>query len=277
MWSYSKITTFSGCQLKYRLNYVEKWKPTIENSSDVTLKGLAIHETLEVEDTLNTIDDIKAMLQSKNKEQKITDDVYDLELVANRIKMYKEQFLDVCRSKGDKVYHEMELKTMLNGEEFCGFIDCIVEHTDGKITVIDYKTPKGIDAERYKKQLTLYTVMYMKIHGYDLSDIGGIAKIKVFFPLGKTKTEDLSEMFIEIPLDVNLAKETIDYLFGEIEAIKNFDWKNAEPNISFSCKWCPYAGAMPNSNGFCGCVASSLNGNYQPIGQTYVKPEEKAE
>jgi len=64
--------------------------------------------------------------------------------------------LDVCKSAGRFFRAEWAFRMMLDGFIFTGSIDLIFENPDGTYTIVDYKSDKEIDAEKYRGQQECY-------------------------------------------------------------------------------------------------------------------------
>lgn len=59
---------------------------------------------------------------------------------------------------------KMEVKYMDHNLKLIGYIDAITEK-DGKIELLDYKTSKTADIEKYRLQLGIYALLYKMKHG----------------------------------------------------------------------------------------------------------------
>ena len=46
-WSASRVGTYTGCKLRYKYQYLDKWQSSDTSGVDVQQKGLCFHETAE--------------------------------------------------------------------------------------------------------------------------------------------------------------------------------------------------------------------------------------
>ncbi len=66
------------------------------------------------------------------------------------------QALDECKSAGRFYRAEWAFRMLLDGYIFTGSIDLIFENPDGTYTIVDYKSDKEIDVEKYRGQQDCY-------------------------------------------------------------------------------------------------------------------------
>ena len=63
---------------------------------------------------------------------------------------------DECKSAGHFYRAEWAFRMLLDGFIFTGSIDLIFENPDGSYTIVDYKSDKEIDIEKYRGQQECY-------------------------------------------------------------------------------------------------------------------------
>ena len=64
--------------------------------------------------------------------------------------------LEECKSAGRSYRAEWAFRMLLDGNIFTGSIDLIFENPDGNYTIVDYKSDKEIDVEKYRGQQECY-------------------------------------------------------------------------------------------------------------------------
>ena len=64
--------------------------------------------------------------------------------------------LEECKSAGRFYRAEWAFRMLLDGYIFTGSIDLIFETPDGTYTIVDYKSDKEIDVEKYRGQQDCY-------------------------------------------------------------------------------------------------------------------------
>ena len=66
------------------------------------------------------------------------------------------QQLENCKSTGSFYRAEWAFRMFLDGYIFTGSIDLIFQNADGTYTIVDYKSDKEIDPEKYRGQQDCY-------------------------------------------------------------------------------------------------------------------------
>jgi hypothetical protein len=262
-WSYSKLSTYKGCKLKFKYNYIEHWKAE-GVKTDITTKGLSIHETLEQIKSDSTIENVTQWLQEKIMEYKVDTDKYPLMEFVERLFYFYQYSVKPFEDLGWKKYQEFELRGDFNGESFLGYTDLLLDGDD-KVIIIDYKTAKGIKPLNYAHQLMLYAYIYGTYYKHwSLEEIESNISIYVFFPLGEIKrkyTDPKSEveaLVKNIDYTANGIKELLEADLNDITKANSTDWNTIGTQnalVEFSCSWCDYRG-VPKLGDFPGCPKS---------------------
>lgn len=277
-WSASKVGTMADCPLKYRLSYIEGWKRFPEQNV-LAFKGLAFHETVEHYNGSNK-DELRALLEENIKKYEVDTSDFDIHEGLERFFVWWEKCIEPMKSQGYKVYSEKWSGGFVEGEEFCGKLDLILESPD-KVEILDYKTSKTMNPSSYKNQLVLYAYMEGQKRGWGIKEIAEKISLKLFFPIAKidgehTLEERALKSYKEIKLTEDMVREVIDdYYKATIKKIHATDWNTCtEFNMSHSCSWCPYCGAGKNGE-FIGCQATVDAGLEMPEGSYIGKAERK--
>lgn len=242
--SYSRLGCFKDCHRKYQLKYVqgiavEKGTQTL---SDVSAKGLAFHEFAEHYDPKWTPEEVTAQALKYEAEYPEGKEYYPLEpRVKKFIQMYDAHVAPYVE-KG-QVLRETWLNGNIAGEEFCGAIDLLIEHGDGKVDIFDYKSAKTAQASKYKGQLMLYAYMYAKMHDKPIEGIESWLNLSVFFPFNEE--EDPEKCLKRLRYKAEDVLENVKGIEESIAKIKATDWTSIDPlqvSLDSTCAWCEFFG-----------------------------------
>lgn len=279
-WSASRIGCFASCQLKYKLNYVEKWRSSAPVNTQLADKGSAFHETVEKYHTGMSHEELKEIL-NKNIEKyhvNVTDPnkefYYNYDIPLEKFFLFWDYFVASKEKEGYKVSQEGKVNGEINGEKFTGALDLCIEN-DNEIIIVDYKTGKSVVASSYKDQQFLYAYLKGLEHGWDMKTTAEKVKLFIYAPMIedlKTKTLEQNMMRGIKPIVYTYEdlKDVIEnYYMKNIDAIHTMNWARAQGNVEFSCKWCPYLGSAPNKDGFSGCPRTLAKGFMTPEGVTF--------
>lgn len=279
-WSASRIGCFATCPLKYKLNYVEKWKSSAPVNTQLADKGSAFHETAEKFHTGMEKEEFQKILNENIEKYhvNVTDPekefYYDYGPATEKFLLFWKEFVEPKEKEGYKVEQETQVKGNISGEDFIGYLDLCLDNGDNVI-VIDYKSGKSVVASTYKDQQLLYAYLKGKEKGWEIPEIAQKIKCYIFAPMLedlKTKTieQNMLRGIKEIVYTEGDLKDVIEnYYIKNIEDIHTMNWARAKANIAFSCKWCQYLGSVPNDKGFSGCPKTHAQGFMTPEGVTF--------
>ena len=243
VYSHSRLSTFEQCPYKYKLSYIDKIEPEIAQSIEAFL-GSCVHEVLEklYKDLMfekeNSVGDLISYLHE------VGDRDWDNSIVIVKKNYTKDNYLKMGEkfvsayynryhpfTRGKTIALEDRILINLDSEgtyQLQGYIDRLVEGSDGFYEIHDYKTnsrlpkPSEIKSDR---QLALYMIGVKA----NYPDARGVKLIWHFLAFDKeldsTRTDD--------ELDA-LKKETMA-LIDKIESEEKFAAKT-----SFLCDWCEY-------------------------------------
>lgn len=251
VYSHSKLSTYEQCPFKYKLRYLDKIKPVIEQTIEAHL-GSSVHSTLEW--IYNSL--------KQNPEK-----IFDLdEIIVFYSNVWREKYnpkiLIVRRELTDKDYFEKGVRFLVDyflkhspfkdGTIECekrifieldentkiqGFIDRLVHNIEtGKYEIHDYKTANMLPTQEEKdkdRQLALYSIAIKEIYGNDKEVVLVWHYLAHNHKIISTRTNEQLE---------NLKEETKE-LIKEIESAKEFPF-----NKTILCEWCEYKDICPAWN-----------------------------
>ena len=236
--SYSKVSTYKNCPLKYELSYIKKIKLPKEPTKQILI-GYVLHDFFKNYITLflskgefpSQVDDLyKASLRSISLHNNVTLEYSEEE--CRNMEEYAKTFISYIQSLNPvsikleenfyKNFKNNSIDVTINGR-----IDCIVYTENKKIHIFDIKTTnKNFSLNWYMDQLYVYA--FLLSNQENIEDI----KIYVFFPfLNKGEIK-------EVPLLEANFKEGINSFFKHIEEICLS--RRNEPVINKLCEYCDY-------------------------------------
>jgi len=282
--SISKAKTFHNCKLLFKYSYIDKFSPVEEVHVDVTDKGLVLHQTFEsllkyenyegetVKMPYRQADEktVLEFFKAAMEENKLSEEVaaeFKLKRGLKRWLSFKHDYLD---KTGHTMYAEKRYDQVLFGEtKTVAILDLLEDCGNGDYIIYDYKTPKTINMNTYKEQLTLYAYMMAVAKGVIQPESNEYEKVKehfrlfVFFPLADNDSVDYKDCLKELKFTADDVKNTVEGLKNTVSEIDAFDWsKPAEAlqpvKMDFKCNWCKFKGSRPQPEigGFQGCPIS---------------------
>lgn len=140
--SFSRFRIYRECPWKYRLQFVEGRRPTLDPSASL---GVSLHRALE------------RYHRGGEPEWQALADAYDLEFVrsgypdastraqwsAKGLRMLKRYYESELERRTEILGNEREFVFPVGAHAARGMIDRLDRHPDGKIELIDYKTSIG--------------------------------------------------------------------------------------------------------------------------------------
>ena len=244
LYSYSKLSTFEKCPLKFKFKYIDYLESDFEETIEGFL-GKQIHKTLEwtynnKEKTLELDDIVKYFIESWNS--KFTSDIKIIkQLPAEHyfnkgIKFLINYFLNNSPFKDNTIATEKKVLINLdsNGEyKLIGYIDRLVYHPTTNIFEIhDYKTGSVKSKEELNedRQLALYSIAIRE----SFENVNDVFLIWHFLESNKEIRSRRTLQELE-----NLKRDVIE-LINKIESTINF-----QANPSSLCNWCEFQSKCP--------------------------------
>jgi CRISPR/Cas system-associated exonuclease Cas4 (RecB family) len=116
---------------------------------------------------------------------------------------------------------KMEVKYFSNDLKLIGYVDAIIEK-DGEVELLDFKTSKTADVDKYKLQIGIYALLYKMEHG-KIPDKGAL----FFFKHGKKNVVVDEELVKE-------AKKELDDVKAQTQSTEKADYPRC---VTPLCKW----------------------------------------
>jgi len=234
-YSYSALSTYETCSLKYDLSYVKHiWLPKVY-SYDLT-KGIIFHSYAELYKSSPTFSNHRELLAEVFKPgEDVTQAWLNKLTIEDKQKIVNacSEFKDWWDRKFPTTPTSLKRETKLVGKDpfnFTGVIDLYYEDEAG-LHIVDYKTSKNCEVKYYKAQLELYSHYLSKSLGKPVADISiyfafaeGVSGDERLIPVPKPKPEKTSLKY----------KELLDEILGE--------HRKAEANLNRLCDYCSYRG-----------------------------------
>ncbi|MDP2926127.1 MAG: PD-(D/E)XK nuclease family protein [Nanoarchaeota archaeon] len=252
IYSHSKLSIFEQCKKKYKLKYIDKIPPEIEQTIEGYL-GEKVHETLEwiyinrMQDILVSLDEaIEYYISSWNKdysnEIKIVNIENPPELYFNKgVKFIIDYFTKHHPFLDNTIALEKKVYVTLDSEGkyvLQGYIDRLVHDKERNIfEVHDYKTGGSMKSQEEldkDRQLALYSIAIKQNHNNP-----EVRLIWHFLDFNEKRVSKRTDEELE-----NLRKEIIE-LINKIESTIDFP-----ANPTCLCKWCEFRGYCIEGMGF---------------------------
>ena len=235
--SYSQISIYQQCPLKYKYQYIER-KPRLPKnylsfgqSLHSTLDGFAKKyknnfQTAEFSDLLDIY--VRSWSKEGYKDEKEEKDYWEIG------KKILFSFLTQIKKQNPKII-DTEKRFKLNFEDFklTGVIDRIDER-DGEWIILDYKTGKEEKPLFIKKdlQLPIYSLAVYELFGKK------VRKVSRYY------LKTLNEIVVEFSDDeIENSKERVEETARQMLADKTF-----APKISALCNSCDFKDICPKQN-----------------------------
>lgn len=243
IYSYSRLSTFEKCPLKFKFQYIDRLEPDIKETIEGFL-GHKVHETLQwiyEEVAIGRILKLDEVLENYvtiwnrdfNREIKIVKEELNAEHYFNQgIKFLIDYFLKHSPFRDNTIATEKKVFINLDEEgkyKLQGYIDRLVHHKDTNIFEIhDYKTGGFLKTQEEldnDKQLALYSIAIKELFK-EVKDIHLIWHFLAFNEkiISKRTDEQLEKL-----------KQEIIEVIDKIESTTEFN-----PNPSILCKWCEF-------------------------------------
>lgn len=243
-YSYSALSTYSSCPLKYDLSYVRKiWLEKVYSYEVV--KGLIFHNYAEHYKSTNdfnhraTLDyafshthDVSAEWVSRLSK----DEIQGIIEACKDFKKWWDSFFYTSLFGPDEsvdAYFNIHRESQLKGNDpfsFTGVLDLYYENEKG-LHIVDYKTPKNAQISKYRGQLELYA------HFLQKRENKPVDSLNVYFAFA-TDIKDGNRLY-NIPLTkISATTEKYAEMVKEIES----PCRKKDPELGWLCDYCSYKG-----------------------------------
>lgn len=239
-YSASRVGTFESCHLKYDLSYKKGYfaEETLQNV--LTRKGNAFHEFAEHYDPNWSPDYIEQRRLDVEKKYRLPEE-FNLTVAIKRFIKLFDEIMAPVGILGGKIQREIEFKFELDGNNFTGKLDVLLEKPDGTFHIIDYKTGKSTNTSYYVDQMMLYTWACHKQFNIPAEELINRVQVNVYFALADQEKEDPLKVFKQIKFTDATLAATREHYRGLIEMIEKNDWK-PEANLNRMCEFCGFLG-----------------------------------
>lgn len=248
IYSYSRLSTFEQCPLKFRFQYIDRLEPDVKETIESFL-GHKVHETLQwvYEEVANgrifQLDEVlenfvNSWNRDFNKEIKIVKEELEAEYYFNQgVKFLIDYFLKHSPFKDNTIATEKKVMINLDKEgkyQLQGYIDRLVHNKETNIFEIhDYKTGGFLKTQEEldkDKQLALYSIAIREL----FEEVSDVHLIWHFLAFNEKRISKRTDNQLE-----ELKKEIMS-LIDKIESTKEFN-----PNPSVLCRWCEFRSYCP--------------------------------
>lgn len=242
--SFSALKIWKECAFRYKLNYIDDLRKFSGN--EFTAFGTAIHEACERKVLDVSVDEVKIFTDKFSEElTRIPDDIKINEDLISEMKIQGEELAaaawDALRSYFGSftvVSAEEELLQHIDGTQFDfkGYVDLIIQTSDGKYHIIDWKSCSwGWDAAKKNDamtnyQLTLYKHFFSKIKGIDPKEVE-----THFALLKRTAKKNKIELF-RVTSGPKKVDNALKVLNNAVYNIENANF----PKNKLNCKYCEF-------------------------------------
>ena len=254
VYSFSRLKLFNECPHAYFLTYIMKSEKMPTIYSEI---GTTIHDLLE---KIQEGEEISTEQRLKEFEDKVEEcEMFGIEFVNNNIKERYVANIEHClrnfkQLQGESFEIEKEIELNIGEYKLTGFVDCIIHHNDGTVSVIDFKTSSKYskkDLDKNANQLIIYGIGLEQL-GYKIRDIkwymlkyATVKSKRGNKIIERRELEDeqeYEECFIDYPYNDITKMECINWIEETIEKIESMNindkWENKEINkgTSFYCQ-----------------------------------------
>lgn len=248
IYSYSRISVFEQCPLRFKYKYVEKLIPEFERTIESHL-GDIIHQTLEwfylqiKSGIIPAIDEVADYYSRKWEEhyspeiKNIKEELTEKDYFNKGIKFLVDYYMK--NKPFDENTIEVEKKVIINlGEKgehkLQGFIDRLAYNPEkDEFEIHDYKTANNLPAKKKikgDKQLALYSIAIRELFGKDKKICLVWHYLSHNLKICERKTDE----------EIQKLKDEIIRLIRKIETEKEFPAKKSR-----LCQWCGYRKICP--------------------------------
>jgi len=247
LYSHSLLSTFENCRLKYKFAYIDKIKR--DEDSIESFMGKRFHEVMEKVYAERTFRSVSA-LELKNLFSELWDKNWGAHVFVTRtdrtpedyrkigLKAVEDYFNRYAPFDGGKILGvEKRVIFDLDGTgryTIRGYIDRLMETTDGNYEIHDYKTSGTLPGQAElgcDRQLALYEIAVRQLWPDDVKNMELVWHYVVFDKEMRSK---------RTPEQLRELKENVIALIKEIEETEEYP-----ATESTLCRWCSYQDICP--------------------------------
>ena len=226
--SKSKINTYLKCPKEFKFQYIDK----IETPPNKYMAlGSDVHLIAEkfVDKFSDEISDIDIQKELDIIAYNDLEMGYDLSLHIDNLSSFFEE-----------VFIENDYRLFSNEEylydkknNFSGICDIILQDSDGKLVVVDYKTSNSSSFSKYRLELCYYKMLVENVYHKKVSSVGVFFTKNGRFRLLDVDDNDNKRKYLSYD-ELSDAVDTLKHVRSEINN------KNFEPKKQYTCRFCTY-------------------------------------
>lgn len=228
--SYSRVETFKKCPFQYRLRYIDKLTTIPDQEPDNALYcGTALHTGMEK--------DVEEALKNYYSNYYIITDANENEAIK----------IEALVKKMKQVVPEGMHEVPLNGKDYVGFIDLLVEIAPNTYAMYDYKYSNNVERYLESGQLSVYKRKFEELNpGKKIEALYFVFAPKLRIRQKKSETieqfrnrlraqlEEVDVRVISVPFSTEKVEE-YEATIREIKRTKEF-----KRNVTKLCDWCEF-------------------------------------
>lgn len=228
--SYSRVSSFDQCPFKWKLRYIDELE-TIDkcDPADALKLGTALHEGIET--------DVETAIQKYFMSYPVITDAHENEAMKLRNLIPKAK--ELLPPGG-------EFETLIECEDFKGFIDYLVPVDGGEFDIYDFKYSNNVDRYLESEQLHVYKYFAEKLLGIKIRNLYFLFVPKT--QIRQKKTEDLFQFRVRLENTLETMtprierveydpNKVIEFLTSTKHVVECQDYEKRESRL---CDFCEY-------------------------------------
>ena len=228
--SYSRVSSFDQCPFKWKLRYIDELE-TIDkcDPADALKLGTALHEGIET--------DVETAIQNYFMSYPVITDAHENEAIKLRNLIPKAK--ELLPPGG-------EFETLIECEDFKGFIDYLVPVDGGEFDIYDFKYSNNVDRYLESEQLHVYKYFAEKLLGIKIRNLYFLFVPKT--QIRQKKTEDLFQFRVRLENTLETMTPRVERVEYDPNKVIEFltstkhviECQDYEKRPSRLCDWCEY-------------------------------------
>lgn len=228
--SYSRVSSFEQCPFKWRLRYIDGLE-TIDkcDPADALKLGTALHEGIET--------DVETAIHNYFMSYPLITDAHENEAMKLRALIPKAK--ELLPPGG-------QFETLIECEDFKGFIDYLVPTDGGEFDIYDFKYSNNVDRYMESAQLHVYKYFAEKLLEIKIRDLYFLFVPKT--QIRQKKTEELYQFRVRLENTLETMTPRVERVEYDPNKVIEFltstkhivECEDYEKRPSRLCDWCEY-------------------------------------